>query len=1667
MDDLTGLQLIAQGTSWTDRALDIITIHGLQGYDTWEYPTHGLGDSSKTVFWVRDFLPKDLPSARIFTYHYLSTAFCDGQGITQAADKLLNKLKNLQADNIEVLVRFASLSQYNPPWKVVHCYEELPLPGTDFRAVDPSQEESWALPQLSLYSHHLDLCRFRSQDDVSYIKVLQSLRNITSGLGRSVVDKIEVQTTLSSVEHEVLESLETEDTSANIRDASPGTCDWILKHKTYKSWLAKPSQPLWITGMSSGAHIKPGCGILFLLRRQRKPLCGEPFKFALASTFKDDSEREHEISDSARDIDILMESLLLLADKSTAQGDSIFFIIDALDECADPSKLVTLLWRLNDLNPSRKLRICISSRPSSFSVPGAEIRLEDNNSLDIQRYLGESLLALKNYLPPTWDVKQTTQALAEKAKGMFLWASLNISQLRCDGYLKTPKSEQHSTSWLPATLDAVYETIIQQLWSRHDESRREMARDAFTLVLCAQRPLSILELRSALAAMHYDPDLLSPLTKSEVNEWGLWNKMNKIQDKASLDMSTQLMLLCGGLLEVAPRQAKFANDTTYTESTVQFIHQTVRDYLQERGSCVLKGDNRTSTLSFPELKLTDLQACNVQYHFRVAWICLLYVDLIYMRSNLLNTETAITSALFSEYSLSFGMTHLSLAERTGVSPMKKEMCHLSQFQKGFVDQWSLLHSQIFKDQKLFEPHKTKAVHIMSYYGLPWYDTGLWGVRLAEINDEDHYGRTPLSLAAAMGHHHICKILLDSGANMGHRDYVYGQTPLSHAAAYGHREVVELLLSEGSDYDDSSSGVTPLWLAIRSGHLDIAELLLQAGANPNASSIHTGEACLSHTASLGHIRAAYLLLDRGAEVDTRDKNGWTPLHHAVSQGRKKTIEFEWQTPPVGNQNSQALDTCSDGQLLTNRGTNRQKHRLGAGKDADDDEENIKGNSEKRPRRSEPNGDRLACPYHKKNRARFTSGPCNGKGFENIDRLISHLKLIHDLSIDWRRCHACKKRFLREELDGHSPCERKDLGDDYEDGYDLDQAQDLKSDRTRPSKNPPESCWKAIFRVLFPDWPANMDTPNPYSFLWLPSPDNPLLEVSMMLARVNLPSSMRNVNMNLCLRPAHGISHKKHKAFSIREKNITTKLSQFLHLRVLGPVTERSLARYVIPKSIAAGEEIRAKIVEGTAETVILMFEFKTLSAAARLRKVIVETLSQCIRFLAFALRREHAVAKPMTDAFRLEDFSGYLEDLHKVKIQLHDAGSFCEMYHHSQDRELLKDLHKLINDMREGSMARDRTSFEISTIGLKILIREPLNKVQDEEFIRTVVLVVDALDECDADDRRNMMALLTECPDVLKAFITSRPEFDIEAHFARHQQLHREIALHRVKMVDIKTDITMFLKHCIRKFLLDHNSCHRKKELQLDPDWLGSDRFQALVTRSIPLFIAAATFIRLIESIYWAGSPDSRLDFIIDDSHPVRSAYDATYMPVLNPILNANPLSMASLAVLLGVEEHDVAGTVDPLRSVLDVPRDDGPIKLFHLSFRDFLLSKSAGDLKVDENSTHAKLASRCLRHLEGELRTDICDLKSPGRSRFDIDQDTINQKIPQETQYVCRYWVHHVIGSGKQLQDNDEEHQFLKRFFLNWIEVLCLTGLFFESPKMLQELLKIVDVITILPFYES
>ncbi|KAF5679160.1 vegetative incompatibility het-e-1 [Fusarium heterosporum] len=276
---------------------------------------------------------------------------------------------------------------------------------------------------------------------------------------------------------------------------------------------------------------------------------------------------------------------------------------------------------------------------------------------------------------------------------------------------------------------------------------------------------------------------------------------------------------------------------------------------------------------------------------------------------------------------------------------------------------------------------------------------------------------------------------------------------------------------------------------------------------------------------------------------------------------------------------------------------------------------------------------------------------------------------------------------------------------------------------------------------------------------------------------------------------------------------------------------------------------------------------------------------------------------------------------------------------------------------------------------KRLIVNPLSQLHDHELSKPLVLVIDALDECEEDDRKEVLQLLvTSCPTSLRVFITSRPELDIEGGFAAIRRLHQEIVLHRIDIRTIEKDISAFLKHAIKEYVTGYNQSHPDRDLQIDTDWPGNNRFQLLLQRCIPLFIAAATFIRMVRDRHWGKSPDYKIDIIIQESIAVNSRYEALYRPVLGLVLSgcpaedratvmesfidiigsfvllASPLSLRSIANLLNIDAQEAMGQIDLLRSVIDVPSDSGQIKLFHLSFRDYLLSKSAGDLQKASGS---------------------------------------------------------------------------------------------------------------------
>ncbi|KAM0310598.1 hypothetical protein ACHAO8_007964 [Botrytis cinerea] len=391
-----------------------------------------------------------------------------------------------------------------------------------------------------------------------------------------------------------------------------------------------------------------------------------------------------------------------------------------------------------------------------------------------------------------------------------------------------------------------------------------------------------------------------------------------------------------------------------------------------------------------------------------------------------------------------------------------------------------------------------------------------------------------------------------------------------------------------------------------------------------------------------------------------------------------------------------------------------------------------------------------------------------------------------------------------------------------------------------------------------------------------------------------------------------------------------------------------------------------------------------------------------------------------------------------------------------------------------------------------LVLKPLEKIQtDPQKSSSIVIVVDALDECDREeDVEAIIRLFSQAQHIasLKFFLTSRPELPIRLGFKKIGDKYKGLVLHEIPEKIVKEDISSFLEHELAIIREDYNISVPQNR-QLPADWPGHAIIQSLVGMAIPLFIFATTICRFINDRKCRQPKEQLAEVLKYEGRSQVSKLGATYLPVLNQlvyevnlsqrrgilqdfkqvvgsiVILASPLSATSLDRLLGVPEGTVDSRTDLLHSVLNIPsRPDHPVRLLHLSFRDFLIDtekRETNPFWVDEKDTHKKLATRCIEFLStGEnLKKDICNLRTPEKPRADIDKQTIDSYLPSEIQYACQYWVYHLKESGGSIFDGDQVHNFLKCHFLHWLESLSLIVRLRESIGMVDSLMAIIDSI--------
>lgn len=98
---------------------------------------------------------------------------------------------------------------------------------------------------------------------------------------------------------------------------------------------------------------------------------------------------------------------------------------------------------------------------------------------------------------------------------------------------------------------------------------------------------------------------------------------------------------------------------------------------------------------------------------------------------------------------------------------------------------------------------------------------------------------PLHAAILSGNKEICKVLIQSGADVNAKDR-NSETALCLACIKGFKDIVRTLLLNDADPNlANDSGVTPLHICAIKGYADISELLVRYGANLNIRD-HRGE-----------------------------------------------------------------------------------------------------------------------------------------------------------------------------------------------------------------------------------------------------------------------------------------------------------------------------------------------------------------------------------------------------------------------------------------------------------------------------------------------------------------------------------------------------------------------------------------------------------------------------------------------------------------------------------------------------------------------------------------------------------------------------------------------------------------------------------------------------------
>lgn len=346
------------------------------------------------------------------------------------------------------------------------------------------------------------------------------------------------------------------------------------------------------------------------------------------------------------------------------------------------------------------------------------------------------------------------------------------------------------------------------------------------------------------------------------------------------------------------------------------------------------------------------------------------------------------------------------------------------------------------------------------------------------------------------------------------------------------------------------------------------------------------------------------------------------------------------------------------------------------------------------------------------------------------------------------------------------------------------------------------------------------------------------------------------------------------------------------------------------------------------------------------------------------------------------------------------------------------------------------------VRLRELLLQPLQSMpQRSEPRPRWIVVLDALDECgNSDHQEQLVELLHSCASVghqLAFFLTSRPEATI-TRALQNGPVDDAVVVESMDKQDrtsTDNDIEAFVYARLSKMPSASQSPFVPNPVDVKEFAvlcgglfeIAAVRLRQMtaVARRFPL---RKVFPDTLQTVRHSSSSQSPLQKVyveiltaayeFSDDPDRREAMLGLHQAIVGALTSLRqPLAIAPLAALVGLEEDEARMFLEPLSSLIAVPDDNLPVHFYHTSFLDFLTSSPQSLTRIPTNvyavdsvQCDVLLAKRGLVIMNDLLRQNILDLADPSQLNNDIQNlpEALAEHVPKHLRYACLHWANHL-----------------------------------------------------------